>query len=163
EPELELLNAVAVGMGRRAPVAVRINPDVDAKTHEKISTGKAENKFGVPWARARAIYAAAARLPGLEIVGVDVHIGSQLTDLEPCLGAFACVAGLVRVLRADGHAISRIDLGGGLAIPYQADAPGPPHPQCYGDIARELVGDLGCRIILEPGRLLAGNAGILVS
>lgn len=163
EPELEALSEVAGSMGRRAHIAFRINPDVDARTHEKISTGKAENKFGVPWSRALALYERAGRLPGIEIVGVDVHIGSQLTDLEPFRLAFGRVAGLVRDLRAAGHNIRRIDLGGGLGIPYEMDRPEPPTPDSYGRIIREVVGDLDCEIILEPGRLICGNAGVLVS
>ncbi len=163
EPELGLLSEVAVSKGMVAPIAIRINPDVDAKTHAKISTGKSENKFGIPWARARDIYARAASLPGIKVVGADVHIGSQLTDLEPFKAAFTRVADLVRTLRADGHDIRRLDLGGGLGIPYEHDAPLPPHPDLYGAVIREVVGNLDCDIILEPGRLLVGNAGILVS
>lgn len=163
EPELELLSEVASAMGRVAPIAIRINPDVDAKTHAKISTGKKENKFGVPWERARSIYARAAQLPGIKVVGADVHIGSQLTDLAPFKEAFARVADLVRMLRADGHDIRRLDLGGGLGIPYEKDSPQPPHPDRYGEVIREVVSGLDCELILEPGRLLVGNAGVLVS
>lgn len=163
EPELELLSTVASEMGVEAPIAVRINPDVDAKTHAKISTGKKENKFGIPWERARSIYARAAQLPGIKVVGADVHIGSQLTDLAPFREAFSRVADLVRTLRADGHDIRRLDLGGGLGIPYDQDSPLPPHPDLYGEMIRDVVGDLDCQIILEPGRLLVGNAGVLVS
>jgi diaminopimelate decarboxylase len=163
EPELRALDAIARSMGLRAPVALRVNPDVDALTHAKISTGKAENKFGVPIARAREVYAEAARLPGIEVVGVDVHIGSQLTDLAPFAAAFAKVAGLVGALRADGHRIARIDLGGGLGIPYVRSNEAPPLPFDYGAVVRDSVGGLGARIVIEPGRLIAGNAGLLVS
>ncbi len=163
EPELELLSDVASNKGMRAPITIRVNPDVDAKTHEKISTGKKENKFGIPWTRARAIYAHAASLPGIQIVGVDVHIGSQLTDLEPFEQAFTRVAGLVAELRADGHDISRVDLGGGLGVPYEKSNTAPPHPDEYAAVIEKVIGPLGCRVILEPGRLIAGNAGVLVS
>ncbi len=163
EPELRALDAVARSMGVRAPVALRVNPDVDALTHAKISTGKAENKFGVPIARAREVYAEAARLPGIEVIGVDVHIGSQLTDLAPFAAAFAKVADLVGALRADGHRIDRIDLGGGLGIPYVRSNEAPPLPFDYGAVIRDSVGGLGARIVIEPGRLIAGNAGLLVS
>lgn len=163
EPELRALSEIAASMGLRAPVALRVNPDVDAKTHEKIATGKSENKFGIPIARARAVYAEAAALPGIEVVGVDVHIGSQLTDLAPFRQAFAKVAELARVLRADGHTISRLDLGGGLGIPYTRSNEAPPLPLDYGQVIRETVGDLGCEIEIEPGRFIAGNAGLLVA
>ncbi|MEZ5731909.1 MAG: diaminopimelate decarboxylase [Paracoccaceae bacterium] len=163
EPELVALNAVAAGMGKRAPITIRVNPDVDAKTHEKIATGKKENKFGIPISRARAIYAEAAALPGIEVVGVDVHIGSQLTDLEPFEQAYRKVAELTRQLRADGHDIRRLDLGGGLGIPYERSNSAPPLPLDYGAVIRRTVGDLGCEIEIEPGRLIAGNAGLLVS
>jgi diaminopimelate decarboxylase len=161
EPELETLNAVALQLGKRAPIAVRVNPDVDAKTHAKISTGKAENKFGVPWTRARDIYAQAAELPGIEAVGVAVHIGSQLTDLAPLEAAFLRVGQLVRQLRADGHDIRRLDLGGGLGIPYRDEAP--PAPGAYAAMVRRVTDNLGCDLALEPGRLIVGNAGILVT
>ena len=163
EPELDLLNDVATDMGVRAPVALRINPDVDARTHEKISTGGAKNKFGLPWTEARAIYGRAADLPGIEFVGVDVHIGSQLSDLQPLEEAFSRLAELVVLLREDGHDIQRIDLGGGLGIPYHPDDPEPPHPTAYADMVERTVGALGCQIVLEPGRLIAGNSGILVT
>jgi diaminopimelate decarboxylase len=163
EPELAALSEVAAGMGLTAPVALRVNPDVDARTHAKIATGKSENKFGIPLARAREVYAAAARLPGISVVGVDVHIGSQLTDLQPFADAFARVADLVGALRADGHAISRIDLGGGLGIPYHRANTAPPLPFDYGDVVRRTVGHLGCEIEIEPGRLIAGNAGLLLA
>ena len=163
EPELELLSRVAHAMGLRAPIAIRVNPDVDAKTHEKISTGKSENKFGIPIARARDVYARAAGLPGIEVVGIDMHIGSQLTDLEPYRQAYAKMADLTRALRADGHDIRRLDMGGGLGIPYRRDNNAPPLPIEFGQVIRETVGDLGCEIEIEPGRNISGNAGILLS
>jgi diaminopimelate decarboxylase len=163
EPELALLSAVASEKGVRAPVALRINPDVDAGTHEKISTGKSENKFGLPIGRAAEVYRLAASLPGIDAVGVDVHIGSQLTDLAPYEEAFRRVAALVTDLRAQGHDIRRVDLGGGLGIPYHPDDPEPPHPELYADMIRRVIGPLECEILLEPGRLIAGNAGVLVS
>jgi diaminopimelate decarboxylase len=143
-------------------VALRVNPDVDAKTHAKISTGKAENKFGVAWGRAKAAYAHAARLPGIKVVGVDVHIGSQITDLAPFRQAFAKVVGLVRELRADGHQITRLDLGGGLGVPYE-EGMAPPLPESYGAVVREAVAGLDVQLIVEPGRLITANAGVLVS
>ena len=150
-------------MGAVAPIAIRVNPDVDARTHAKIATGKAENKFGVPIGRARAVYAEAARLPGIEVVGVDVHIGSQLTELAPYEAAFAKVAELTLALRADGHDIRRLDLGGGLGIPYRRSNEAPPLPFDYGEVIRRTVGHLGCEIEIEPGRLIAGNAGVLLA
>jgi len=163
EPELEALNAVALELQKRAPVTLRINPDVDAKTHAKITTGTAETKFGIPFAQARAVYKKAASLKGIEIVGVDVHIGSQIIELQPFADAFEIVAGLVKDLRADGHAISRLDLGGGLGVPYAQDNDPPPDPAAYGRVVAKATGDLGCRLIFEPGRLIAANAGVLVS
>ena len=163
EPEMRALSALAASMGATVPVAVRVNPDVDARTHEKIATGKSENKFGIPIARAREVYAEAASLPGLQVVGVDVHIGSQLTDLDPFRAAYAKVADLTRALRADGHAITRLDLGGGLGIPYRRDNSAPPLPIEYGQVIRDTVGDLGCEIEIEPGRNIVGNAGILLA
>nr|WP_309502957.1 diaminopimelate decarboxylase [uncultured Roseovarius sp.] len=163
EPEMEALNAVALELGLRAPITVRVNPDVDAKTHAKIATGKSENKFGIPITRARAVYAHAAALPGLEVIGIDVHIGSQLTDLEPFALAYAKVAELTEALRADGHDIRRLDLGGGLGIPYTRSNTAPPLPTEYGALIRDTLGHLGCEIEIEPGRLIAGNAGLLVS
>ncbi|WP_417316783.1 diaminopimelate decarboxylase [Emcibacter sp.] len=162
-PELHQLSQVASELGREAAIAFRINPDVDAKTHAKISTGKSENKFGVPWLQAREIYAEAAGLPGIRVVGLDVHIGSQLTQLEPFREAFERVGQLIGQLREDGHEISRLDLGGGLGIPYDPTDPEPPSPEAYAAMVKDVVRDLGCRIIIEPGRLLVGNAGILVS
>lgn len=163
EPELFALSEVASGMGLRAPIAIRVNPDVDAKTHAKIATGKSENKFGIPIARARAVYAVAAGLPGIEVVGVDVHIGSQLTELAPFENAFQKVGELAEALRADGHLIRRLDLGGGLGIPYERTNEAPPLPFDYGEVIRRTVGRLGCEIEIEPGRLIAGNAGVLLS
>lgn len=163
EPEMELLSEVAVSLGAEVPVTVRVNPDVDAKTHAKIATGKSENKFGIPISRAREVYARAAALPGLRVIGIDVHIGSQLTDLEPFRAAFKKVADLTEALRADGHDITRLDLGGGLGIPYVRSNDAPPLPVEYCEMIKETVGHLGCEIEIEPGRLIAGNAGILVS
>ena len=163
EPEMERLNEVALSLGVKAPVTVRVNPDVDAKTHAKIATGKSENKFGIPISRAKEVYAHAARLPGLDVVGIDVHIGSQLTDLEPFRLAYRKVAALTEALRADGHNIRRLDLGGGLGIPYTRSNEAPPLPLDYGTMIREELGHLGCEIEIEPGRLIAGNAGLLVS
>ena len=163
EPELRALSDVAVSLGVVVPITIRVNPDVDAKTHEKIATGKKENKFGIPIARASQVYAEAARLPGLKVIGVDVHIGSQLTDLEPFEQAYLKVADLTRQLRSEGHTISRLDLGGGLGIPYERSNTAPPLPTDYGALIKRTVGDLGCEIEIEPGRLISGNAGILVS
>ncbi|MEO1911898.1 MAG: diaminopimelate decarboxylase [Paracoccus sp. (in: a-proteobacteria)] len=163
EPEMRVLSRVAHGLGATVPIAIRVNPDVDAKTHEKIATGKSENKFGIPIARARDVYAEAATLPGLQVVGVDVHIGSQLTDLEPFRAAYLKVAELTRALREDGHVITRLDLGGGLGIPYRRDNNAPPLPLEYGQVIRDTVGDLGCEIEIEPGRNIVGNAGVLLS
>ncbi len=163
EPEYRALSEVASEMGVDAPVAVRVNPDVDAKTHAKISTGKSENKFGIPIARAREVYAEIAKLPGLKVVGIDVHIGSQLTELEPFRQAYQKVAELTEALREDGHDITRLDLGGGLGIPYERSNDAPPLPIEYGQMVRETVGHLGCEIEIEPGRLVSGNAGLMVS
>jgi diaminopimelate decarboxylase len=163
EAELDLLSSIAAGKGRTARVSVRVNPDIDAKTHAKIATGKAENKFGIPISRARGVYAQAAKLPGLEVIGVDMHIGSQITELEPFDDAFALLSDFVRTLRAEGHAISHIDLGGGLGIPYREDNDPPPHPDAYAAMVKRATRDLGCTLIFEPGRLIVGNAGILVT
>jgi diaminopimelate decarboxylase len=163
EPELELLSARAVAAGKTAPVSLRINPDVDAKTHKKISTGKAENKFGVPWQRAREVYARMAELPGIRATGIDTHIGSQITDLQPYDDAYRLLAELADTLRADGHAIEHVDLGGGLGIPYKTDNNPPPLPDAYAAIVKKHVSKLGLKVIFEPGRLIVGNAGILVS
>jgi diaminopimelate decarboxylase len=163
EPEMRVLNEVALSLGKVAPITVRVNPDVDAKTHAKIATGKSENKFGIPISKAREVYAEAARMKGLEVVGIDVHIGSQLTDLQPYEDAFNKVAELTEALRADGHDIRRLDLGGGLGIPYERSNEAPPLPMEYGEVIRRTVGHLGCEIEIEPGRLIAGNAGLLVT
>ena len=163
EPELHALSQTAAALGLTAPITLRVNPDVDAKTHEKIATGKKENKFGIPIARARAVYAMAATLPGLQIVGIDVHIGSQLTDLAPFEAAFQKVAELTEALRADGHTITRLDLGGGLGIPYERSNTAPPLPSDYGAMIKRVLGHLNCEIEIEPGRLISGNAGLLVS
>ena len=163
EPEMRMLSAVASEMGKTAPITIRINPDVDAKTHAKIATGKSENKFGIPISRAREVYGLAASLPGLEVVGIDVHIGSQLTELAPFEAAYTKVAELTETLRADGHNIRRLDLGGGLGIPYTRSNEAPPLPMDYGALIKRTVGHLGCEIEIEPGRLIAGNAGIMVT
>ncbi len=163
EPELETLSDVARSLGLTAPVTIRVNPDVDANTHAKIATGKSENKFGIPIVRARDIFARAASLPGIDVVGIDVHIGSQLTDLGPFEQAYIKVAELAEVLRADGHDIRRLDLGGGLGIPYRRSNSAPPLPIEYGAMIKRILGHLGCEIEIEPGRLIAGNAGLLVS
>src|SRR3954462_12142867 len=163
EAELDLLSAIAAGKGRTARISVRVNPDVDAKTHAKIATGKAENKFRIPISRAREVYARAAKLPSLAVTGVDMHIGSQITELEPFDDAFALLSDFVRTLRADGHVISHIDLGGGLGIPYREDNEPPPHPDAYAALVKRATRDLGCTLIFEPGRLIVGNAGILVT
>ncbi len=163
EPELELLSAIATSKGRTARVSVRVNPDVDARTHVKIATGRAENKFGIPISRAREVYSHAAKLPGLHVNGVDMHIGSQITELAPFDDAFALLSDFVRELRADGHTISHVDLGGGLGIPYREDNDPPPNPQAYADVVKRATRGLGCRLIFEPGRLIVGNAGVLVT
>ncbi|WP_333711931.1 diaminopimelate decarboxylase [Yoonia sp.] len=163
EPEMAVLDQVAQSLGVVAPITVRVNPDVDAKTHAKIATGKSENKFGIPISRARAVYAMAAKLPGLKVIGIDVHIGSQLTELAPFEAAYRKVAELTETLRADGHEITRLDLGGGLGIPYARSNEAPPLPSDYGDLIRRTVGHLGCEIEIEPGRLISGNAGLMVS
>ena len=163
EPELALLSQIAAGKGARAHVSVRVNPDVDAKTHHKIATGKAENKFGIPISRAREVYRYAAKLPGIAVAGVDMHIGSQITDLDPFGNAFALLAEFVRELRSDGHTISHIDLGGGLGIPYRDNNEPPPSPDAYAAVVKKATRDLDCRLIFEPGRLIVGNAGILVT
>ena len=160
-PELRALSEVAVNLGKTAAIAVRINPDVDAMTHAKITTGKKDNKFGIDYDEARAIYREAAKLNGIQAIGVAVHIGSQLTDLTPFRAAFARIATLVEVLRADGHDIRRLDLGGGLGIPYRDEIP--PLPSAYAAMVRDTVGHLGCELVFEPGRLLVGNAGVLVT
>ena len=161
--ELEQLSEVATKQGKTARISLRVNPDIDAGTHEKISTGKAENKFGIAWDEAEASYAKAATLPGLEIVGIDIHIGSQITELTPFRNAFTKVADLLKKLTDAGHNITTLDLGGGLGIPYRPEDAPPPSPEDYANLIDEIFGDSGCRIFLEPGRLIAGNAGILVT
>jgi diaminopimelate decarboxylase len=163
EGELALLSSIAAEKGRVANVSVRVNPDVDPKTHHKIATGKSENKFGIPLSRAREVYAHAAKLPGLKVTGVDMHIGSQITELSPFDNAFALLSEFVRALRADGHTIEHVDLGGGLGIPYRDDNEPPPHPDAYAAMVKRATKDLGCTLIFEPGRLLVGNAGILLT
>jgi len=163
EPEMVVLSELAVAMGTVAPITIRVNPDVDAKTHAKIATGKSENKFGIPISRAEEVYALAAGLPGIKVIGIDVHIGSQLTDLAPFELAYQKIAELTRTLRAQGHEITRLDLGGGLGIPYTASNAPPPLPSDYGAMVKRVLGDLDCEIEIEPGRLIVGNAGILVS
>jgi diaminopimelate decarboxylase len=163
EPELELLAAIAAAKGRTAAISLRVNPDVDPRTHAKIATGKAENKFGIPISRARAVYADAAKLEGVRVAGVDMHIGSQITALAPFNDAFALLSDFVRTLRADGHRIEHVDLGGGLGIPYREDNEPPPHPDAYAELVKRATKDLGCTLIFEPGRLIVGNAGILLT
>ena len=163
EPELELLSRLAAETGRTARISVRVNPDVDSGSHAKISTGKSENKFGVPLARAREVYARAAKLPGIRVTGVDMHIGSQITDLVPLEAAFRLLAEFVQTLRADGHTITHVDFGGGLGIPYYADREPPPVPAAYAAVVKRVTHNLGCTLIFEPGRMIVGNAGILVT
>lgn len=163
EPELEVLNQRAVRAGKKAHVSFRINPDVDARTHAKISTGKKENKFGISWERARSVYAHAAGLPGIQVTGIDMHIGSQITELQPFEDAFRLLRELVETLRGDGHTIDHVDIGGGLGIPYRDDNNPPPLPDAYAHIVKEQLRGLNCRIVTEPGRLIVGNAGILVT
>ncbi|UVC08280.1 diaminopimelate decarboxylase [Rhizobium sp. TH2] len=163
EPELEVLNARAVAKGKRAPVSFRINPDVDAGTHAKISTGKKENKFGISYESARGVYKHAATLPGIEVTGIDMHIGSQITDLQPFDDAFKLLRELVETLRTDGHVIDHVDIGGGLGIPYKIDNDPPPNPEAYSKVVKNQLRSLDCKIITEPGRLIVGNAGILVT
>ncbi len=163
EPEMQVISEIATELAKIAPITIRVNPDVDAKTHAKIATGKSENKFGIPISRAREVYALAASLPGLKVIGIDVHIGSQLVDLAPFEAAYNKVAELTEQLRADGHEISRLDLGGGLGIPYARSNEAPPSPTDYGALIKKCVGHLGCEIEIEPGRLISGNAGLMVS
>ena len=163
EPEMQVLNAVALELDVVAPITIRVNPDVDAKTHAKIATGKSENKFGIPISRAHEVYAMAGAMKGLDVIGIDVHIGSQLTDLAPFEAAYNKVAELTEELRAQGHNIKRLDLGGGLGIPYERSNEAPPLPSDYGALVKRTLGHLGCEIEIEPGRLIAGNAGLMVS
>ena len=163
EPELALLSSIAVGKARTARISVRVNPDVDARTHRKIATGRSENKFGIPISRARDVYALAAKLPGLQVTGVDMHIGSQITELAPFENAFALLTDFVLTLRADGHGISHIDLGGGLGIAYRDEGEPPPDALVYAEIVKRATRNLECTLVLEPGRIIVGNAGILVT
>jgi diaminopimelate decarboxylase len=163
EPELALLSAVATAKGRRVDISLRVNPDIDARTHAKIATGKSENKFGIPISRAREVYAHAAKLPGVRVSGVDMHIGSQITELQPFDDAFALLSEFVHTLRADGHAIDHVDLGGGLGIPYRHDNDPPPDPDAYAAVVKRATRSLDCTLIFEPGRLIVGNAGIMVT
>jgi diaminopimelate decarboxylase len=163
DAELELLAAIATGKNRTADIAIRVNPDIDPKTHEKIATGKAENKFGIPISRAREVYARTAKLKGVRVTGVDIHIGSQIIELDPFDDAFALLADFVRALRADGHTIDHVDLGGGLGIPYHEDNEPPPDPEAYAAVVKRATRWLDCKLIFEPGRLIVGNAGILLT
>jgi diaminopimelate decarboxylase len=163
EPELELLSAIATEMGRTARISIRVNPDVDSGGHAKITTGKSENKFGIPLSGARAVYARAAALPGIQVTGVDMHIGSQIIDLAPMEAAFRLLADFVQVLRSDGHTIHHVDFGGGLGIPYYEDRAVPPEPAAYAAMVKRVTHNLGCTLMFEPGRLIVGNAGILVA
>ncbi|WP_414461484.1 diaminopimelate decarboxylase [Hyphomicrobium sp. DY-1] len=163
EPELKALSEVATAMGRTASIAIRVNPDVDAKTHAKISTGKAENKFGVPYADARRLYAEAAKLPGIKISGIHMHIGSQITDLAPFRDAFRLMADLARDLKGDGLGLEHLDIGGGLGVPYRGANDIPPTPDEYAAVVKETLGPLGLKIVMEPGRMIVGNAGVLVT
>ncbi len=163
EPELELLNEVAGRVGQRAAVSIRVNPDVDAKTHAKITTGKADNKFGISYLRASEVYARAAALPNLDVTGVDMHIGSQITELAPFEQAFKLMAELVVKLKSEGHSIRHLDLGGGLGVPYRGTNDVPPHPDEYAAMVKRTLGHLGLKYMMEPGRLIVGNAGIMVT
>lgn len=163
EPELDLLSRIAHETGATARISLRLNPDIGAGGHAKISTGKSENKFGIPLDGARAVYARAAKLPGIRVTGVDMHIGSQITDLGPMESAFTLLVDFVRTLRADGHAIDHIDFGGGLGIPYESDLPVPPAPDAYAEVVKRVTKGLDCTLMFEPGRMIVGNAGILVS
>ena len=161
EPELLALNEVALGLGLRATASLRVNPDIDAGTHPKITTGSRDNKFGVDIASAMRLFETAKNLPGIDLSGVAVHIGSQLTDISPLSDTFAAIARLVRELRGRNHAIRRIDLGGGIGIAYQGETV--IDPKDYARVVMETVGDLGAKLIVEPGRSLVGNAGVLLS
>ena len=163
EPELELLSDVAKRVGQRATVSIRVNPNVDAKTHHKITTGRAEDKFGISYERAPEVYRRAASLPGIDVAGIDMHIGSQITELEPFEKAFGLMADLATALKADGHNIRHLDLGGGLGVPYRGTNDVPPHPDEYAAMVKRTLGHLGLKYVLEPGRMIVGNAGILVS
>ena len=162
-PSSSCSSAIAAAKGRTANISVRVNPDIDAKTHAKIATGRAENKFGIPISRAREVYAQAAKLKGVKVAGVDMHIGSQIVELDPFGNAFSLLADFVRELRADGHTISHVDLGGGLGIPYRDDNEPPPNPEQYAQVVKQATRGLQCRLIFEPGRMIVGNAGVLVT
>src|SRR5258707_1928234 len=163
EPELELLSRIAAETGRTARISVRVNPDVDSGSHAKISTGKSENKFGIPLGRAREVYARAAKLPGIRVTGADMHIGSQITDLVPLEAAFKLLAEFVQTLQTDGPTILHAAFGGGLGIPYYADREAPPAPAAYAAMVKRVTHNLGCTLMFEPGRMIVGNAGILVT
>ena len=163
QPELELLNDVAGRVGQRAAISIRVNPDVDAKTHAKITTGKSDNKFGITYRRASEVYARAAALPNLDVTGVDMHIGSQITELAPFEQAFKLMAALVDKLKGEGHNIRHLDLGGGLGVPYRGTNDVPPHPDEYAEMVKRTLGHLGLKYMLEPGRMIVGNAGIMVT
>lgn len=163
EPELIALSEVASGIGKTASVAIRVNPDVDAKTHAKISTGKSENKFGVPYSEARELYALSAKLPGIKLTGIHMHIGSQITELQPFRDAFGLLRALALQLKSDGIALEHLDIGGGLGVPYRGAIDVPPPPDDYADVVTQLLGDLGLKFVLEPGRMIVGNAGVLVT
>jgi diaminopimelate decarboxylase len=163
EPELRLLSEVADGLGKEARVALRVNPDVDAKTHHKISTGKAEDKFGVAWNEAHALYRLAAQLPGIRPCGIHMHIGSQITDLEPFGDAFALLRGIAGWLLEDGLEVEFVNFGGGLGVPYRSDDDIPPDPTAYAATVVKAVQDLNCRLVFEPGRIIAGNAGVMIT
>ncbi|MGI9426209.1 MAG: diaminopimelate decarboxylase, partial [Hyphomicrobiaceae bacterium] len=163
QAELEALSDVATELGGTANIAIRVNPDVDAKTHAKISTGKAENKFGVPFLQAAQLYDLAARLPGIAVSGVHMHIGSQITDLAPFRQAFRLMRELALDLKARGHDLSHLDLGGGLGVPYASSNVTPPSPSDYAAAVRDSLGDLKLKLVLEPGRMITANAGVLVS
>src|SRR5205823_1796748 len=163
DAELDLLSSIATSKGRNARIAVRVNPDIDPKTHAKIATGKAENKFGIPISRAREVYAQASKLPGLRVTGVDMHIGSQVTDLAPFKDAFALLVEFVRLLRADAHRIEHVDLGGGLGISYCEASDTAPDVAAYAEVVKRATGGLDCKLLFEPGRVIVGDAGILVA
>ena len=163
EPELELLSEIAQRVGQRAAVSIRVNPDVDARTHAKITTGKSDNKFGITYQRASEVYARAAALPNIDVTGVDMHIGSQITELAPFEKAFQLMAELVTKLKTEGHNIRHLDLGGGLGVPYRGTNDVPPHPDEYAAMVKRTLGHLGLKYMLEPGRMIVGNAGIMVT
>jgi diaminopimelate decarboxylase len=163
EPELELLSTIAQRIGTRAAVSIRVNPDVDAKTHAKITTGKADNKFGISYLRASEVYGRAAKLPGIDVAGIDMHIGSQITELAPFEKAYQLMAELTKQLISEGHNIRHLDLGGGLGVPYRGDNDIPPHPDEYGAMVKRVLGPLGLKLVLEPGRMFVGNAGVMVT